>query len=162
MIKSQGTWKDVIYLISLLVGNDYIIRNIKIKEYNSCQIEDNNREWSIEDGEVLLLGKSEDISSIPNNKVYNICDLRKKLHRLHDNNASFIIGNDFYYPYGIELSYDKLEIPTDMNNVIYYGNREDYLGVVTKVVYNYILWNGIEVDNEDIKYLNKRKLKKIC
>ena len=49
-----------------------------------------------------------------------------------------------------------------MNNVIYYGNRKDYLGVVTKVVYNYILWNGIEVDNEDIKYLNKRKLKKIC
>lgn len=159
---NNGTWKDVIYLISLLVGNDYIIRNIKIKEYNSCQIEDNNREWSIEDGEVLLLGKSKDISSIPNNEVYNICDLRKKLHRLHDNNASLIIGNDFYYPYGIELSYDKLEIPTDMNNVIYYGNREDYLGVVTKVVYNYILWNGIEVDNEDIKYLNKRKLKKIC
>ena len=28
-----------------------------------------------------------------------------------------------------------------MNNVIYYGNRKDYLGVVTKVVYNYILWN---------------------
>ena len=159
---NNGTWKDVIYLISLLVGNDYIIRNIKIKEYNSCQIEDNNREWSIKDGEVLLLGKREDISSIPNNKVYNICDLRKKLHRLHDNNDSFIIGNDFYYPYGIELSYDKLEIPTDMNNVIYYGNRKDYLGVVTKVVYNYILWNGIEVDNEDIKYLNKRKLKKIC
>ncbi len=158
----NGTWKDVIYLISLLAGNDYIIRNIKIKEYNSCQIEDNNREWSIEDGEVLLLGKREDISSIPNNEVYNICDLRKELHRLHDNNASFIIGNDFYYSYGIELSYDKLEIPTDMNNVIYYGNREDYLGVVTKVVYNYILWNGIEVDNEDIKYLNKRKLKKIC
>lgn len=74
---NNGTWKDVIYLISLLVGNDYIIRNIKIKEYNSCQIEDNNREWSIEDGEVLLLGKREDISSIPNNKVYNICDLRK-------------------------------------------------------------------------------------
>lgn len=159
---NNGTWKDVIYLISLLVGNDYIIRNIKIKEYNSCQIEDNNREWSIEDGKVLLLGKREDISLIPNNKVYNICDLRKELHRLHDNNASFIIGNDFYYSYGIELSYDKLEIPTDMNNVIYYGNREDYLGVVTKVVYNYILWNGIEVDNGDIKYLNKRKLKKIC
>lgn len=158
----NGTWKDVIYLIYLLAGNDYIIRNIKIKEYNSCQIEDNNREWSIEDGEVLLLGKREDISLIPNNEVYNICNLRKELHRLHDNNASFIIGNDFYYSYGIELSYDKLEIPTDMNNVIYYGNREDYLGVVTKVVYNYILWNGIEVDNGDIKYLNKRKLKKIC
>ncbi len=159
---NNGTWKDVIYLISLLVGNDYIIRNIKIKEYNSCQIEDSNREWNHKNGEVLLLGKREDISLIPNNEVYNICDLRKELHRLHDNNNSFIIGNDFYYPNGIELSYDKLEIPTDMNNVIYYGNRKDYLGVVTKVVYNYILWNGIEVDNEDIKYLNKRKLKKIC
>ncbi|UKI26409.1 MAG: hypothetical protein L6V91_06335 [Bacilli bacterium] len=42
------------------------------------------------------MGKSKDISSMPNNEVYNICDLRKILHRLHDNNASFIIGNDFF------------------------------------------------------------------
>lgn len=158
----NGTWKDVINLIQLLSGNEYITKRLLIKEYNSYQLENKEKEWSIDKGEILLLGKEEDISFLSSNKEYNICDIRKELHKLYDQNKTFIIGNNFYYPHGIELNYNKLEIPTDMNNIIYYGNRNDYLGIIAKEVYNYILCSGIEVDDKDIEYLNKKKTKKIC
>ena len=90
--------------------------------------------------------------------------LFKILETLHNINSPFIIGNNFYYPNRINLSFtDKLEVPTSLNNIIYYGNRKDLLGVVTKEVYNYVLFNNLDINEEDKEYLiSKKKIKKIC
>ena len=90
--------------------------------------------------------------------------LFKILETLHNINSPFIVGNNFYYPNGINLSFtDKLEVPTSLNNIIYYGNRKDLLGVVTKEVYNYVLFNNLDINEEDKEYLiSKKKIKKIC
>ena len=90
--------------------------------------------------------------------------IRKKLQVLYQKNKSFIVGNNFYYPFGIEFENNKrLEVPTSLNNIIYYGNRKDLLGVVTKEVYNYVLFNNLDINEEDKEYLiSKKKIKKIC
>ena len=85
------------------------------------------------------------------------------LQQLYQENKSFVIGNNFYYPFGIEFEHNKrLEVPTSLNNIIYYGNRKDLLGVTTKEVYNFILYNNLDVSEEDTKYLLKKRTKKIC
>ena len=108
--------------------------------------------------------KKEDIAELPNNALYDIGNIRKKLQVLYQKNKSFIVGNNFYYPFGIEFENNKrLEVPTSLNNIIYYGNRKDLLGVVTKEVYNYVLFNNLDINEEDKEYLiSKKKIKKIC
>lgn len=157
-------WENTITLISLLAGTPYIIKKIYVKDYGSAEIISSNREWTSDNGEVLILGKEEDILSIPNNIIVEIGNIRKMLQQLYQENKSFVIGNNFYYPNGINLSFtDKLEVPTSLNNIIYYGNRKDLLGVVTKEVYNYVLFNNLDINEEDKEYLiSKKKIKKIC
>lgn len=157
-------WENTITLISLLAGTPYIIKKIYVKDYGSAEIISSNREWTSDNGEVLILGKEEDILSIPNNIIVEIGNIRKMLQQLYQENKSFVIGNNFYYPFGIEFENNKrLEVPTSLNNIIYYGNRKDLLGVVTKEVYNYVLFNNLDINEEDKEYLiSKKKTKKIC
>ena len=157
-------WENTITLISLLAGTPYIIKKIYVKDYGSAEIISSNREWTSDNGEALILGKEEDILSIPNNSIVEIGNIRKILQQLYQENKSFVIGNNFYYPFGIEFENNKrLEVPTSLNNIIYYGNRKDLLGVVTKEVYNYILFNNLDINEEDKEYLiRKKKIKKIC
>ena len=157
-------WENTITLISLLAGTPYIIKKIYVKDYGSAEIISSNREWTSDNGEALILGKEEDILSIPNNSIVEIGNIRKILQQLYQENKSFVIGNNFYYPFGIEFENNKrLEVPTSLNNIIYYGNRKDLLGVVTKEVYNYVLFNNLDINEEDKVYLIiKKKKKKIC
>lgn len=157
-------WENTITLISLLAGTPYIIKKIYVKDYGSAEIISSNREWTSDNGEALILGKEEDILSIPNNSIVEIGNIRKILQQLYQENKSFVIGNNFYYPFGIEFENNKrLEVPTSLNNIIYYGNRKDLLGVVTKEVYNYVLFNNLDINEEDKEYLiSKKKTKKIC
>ena len=157
-------WENTITLISLLAGTPYIIKKIYVKDYGSAEIISSNREWTSDNGEALILGKEEDILSIPNNSIVEIGNIRKMLQQLYQENKSFVIGNNFYYPFGIEFENNKrLEVPTSLNNIIYYGNRKDLLGVVTKEVYNYVLFNNLDINEEDKEYLiSKKKIKKIC
>lgn len=157
-------WENTITLISLLAGTPYIIKKIYVKDYGSAEIISSNREWTSDNGEALILGKEEDILSIPNNSIVEIGNIRKMLQQLYQENKSFVIGNNFYYPFGIEFENNKrLEVPTILNNIIYYGNRKDLLGVVTKEVYNYVLFNNLDINEEDKEYLiSKKKIKKIC
>ena len=162
--RTKDNWENTITLISLLAGTPYIIKKIYVKDYGSAEIISSNREWTSDNGEVLILGKEEDILSIPNNSIVEIGNIRKMLQQLYQENKSFVIGNNFYYPFGIEFENNKrLEVPTSLNNIIYYGNRKDLLGVVTKEVYNYVLFNNLDVNEEDKEYLiSKKKTKKIC
>lgn len=155
-------WENTITLISLLAGTPYIIKKIYVKDYGSAEIISSNREWTSDNGEALILGKEEDILSIPNNSIVEIGNIRKMLQQLYQENKSFVIGNNFYYPFGIEFENNKrLEVPTSLNNIIYYGNRKDLLGVVTKEVYNYVLFNNLDINEEDKEYLiSKKKIKK--
>ena len=155
-------WENTITLISLLAGTPYIIKKIYVKDYGSAEIISSNREWTSDNGEALILGKEEDILSIPNNSIVEIGNIRKILQQLYQENKSFVIGNNFYYPFGIEFENNKrLEVPTSLNNIIYYGNRKDLLGVVTKEVYNYVLFNNLDINEEDKEYLiSKKKIKK--
>ena len=152
-------WENTITLISLLAGTPYIIKKIYVKDYGSAEIISSNREWTSDNGEALILGKEEDILSIPNNSIVEIGNIRKILQQLYQENKSFVIGNNFYYPFGIEFENNKrLEVPTSLNNIIYYGNRKDLLGVVTKEVYNYVLFNNLDI-NEEFEN-NKKKIEK--
>lgn len=157
-------WENTITLISLLAGTPYIIKKIYVKDYGSAEIISSNREWTPDDGKLLILSKKEDIAELPNNALYDIGNIRNKLQVLYQKNKSFIVGNNFYYPFGIAFeNTKKLEIPTSLNNIIYYGNRKDLLGVVTKEVYNYVLFNNLDINEEDKEYLiSKKKIKKIC
>ena len=161
---NKEPWENTITLISLLAGTPYIIKKIYVKDYGSAEIISSNREWTSDNGEVLILGKEEDILSIPNNSLVEIGNIRKMLQQLYQENKSFVIGNNFYYPFGIEFeNNNRLEVPTSLNNIIYYGNRKDLLGVVTKEVYNYVLFNNLDINEEDKEYLiSKKKTKKIC
>ena len=161
---TKESWENTITLISSLLGDSYIVKELYIRDYGSAEIISSNREWTSDNGEALILGKEEDILSIPNNSIVEIGNIRKMLQQLYQENKSFVIGNNFYYPFGIEFENNKrLEVPTSLNNIIYYGNRKDLLGVVTKEVYNYVLFNNLDINEEDKKYLiSKKKIKKIC
>lgn len=161
---TKESWENTITLISSLLGDSYIVKELYIRDYGSAEIIYSNREWTPDDGKVLILGKEEDILSIPNNIIVEIGNIRKMLQQLYQENKSFVIGNNFYYPFGIEFENNKrLEVPTSLNNIIYYGNRKDLLGVVTKEVYNYVLFNNLDINEEDKEYLiSKKKIKKIC
>ena len=50
-------WENTITLISLLAGTPYIIKKIYVKDYGSAEIISSNREWTSDNGEVLILGK---------------------------------------------------------------------------------------------------------
>ena len=139
-------WENTITLISLLAGTPYIIKKIYVKDYGSAEIISSNREWTSDNGEALILGKEEDILSIPNNSIVEIGNIRKMLQQLYQENKSFVIGNNFYYPFGIEFE-----------------NNKDLLGVIEKEVYNYVLFNNLDINEEDKEYLiSKKKIKKIC
>lgn len=161
---TKESWENTITLISSLLGDSYIVKELYIRDYGSAEIISSNREWTSDNGEALILGKEEDILSIPNNSIVEIGNIRKMLQQLYQENKSFVIGNNFYYPFGIEFENNKrLEVPTSLNNIIYYGNRKDLLGVVTKEVYNYVLFNNLDINEEDKEYLiSKKKIKKIC
>jgi len=147
-------WENTITLISLLAGTPYIIKKIYVKDYGSAEIISSNREWTSDNGEALILGKEEDILSIPNNSIVEIGNIRKILQQLYQENKSFVIEFE---------NNKRLEVPTSLNNIIYYGNRKDLLGVVTKEVYNYVLFNNLDINEEDKEYLiSKKKIKKIC
>ena len=100
-------WENTITLISLLAGTPYIIKKIYVKDYGSAEIISSNREWTSDNGEALILGKEEDILSIPNNSIVEIGNIRKMLQQLYQENKSFVIGNNFYYPFGIEFENNK-------------------------------------------------------
>lgn len=159
----KESWEKAIEVMSLLGGNSYIIKNLFIKDYGRATNKYGKKVWTSDYGKVVLLGKSEDLSFLPNYDEYDIGKLISLLEVLYSNNHSFVIGNNFFYPSGIEISTDRrLCIPSDLNNIIYYGDRTDTLGVIAKEVYNSVLTNNLEVDIEDIKYRRKKKLKKIC
>ena len=161
---TKESWENTITLISSLLGDSYIVKELYIRDYGSAEIIYSNREWTPDDGKLLILSKKEDIAELPNNALYDIGNIRKKLQVLYQKNKSFIVGNNLYYPFGIEFENNKrLEVPTSLNNIIYYGNRKDLLGVVTKEVYNYVLFNNLDINEEDKEYLiSKKKIKKIC
>ena len=161
---TKESWENTITLISSLLGDSYIVKELYIRDYGSAEIIYSNREWSPDDGKLLILSKKEDIAELPNNALYDIGNIRKKLQVLYQKNKSFIVGNNFYYPFGIAFeNTKKLEIPTSLNNIIYYGNRKDLLGVIAKEVYNYVLFNNLDINEEDKEYLiSKKKIKKIC
>ena len=160
---NKDSWENIITIISTLLGNSYIVKKLYIRDYGAAEIAYSNREWTSNDGKLLILGKKEDISELPNDTLYDICNIRKKLSKLYSDDKSFIVGNNFYYPFGIEFeNTKKLEIPTNLNNIVYYGNRKDLLGVIAKEIYNYILIYGLKLSDEDIKKLQKSKIKKIC
>ena len=173
---TKESWENTITLISSLLGDSYIVKELYIRDYGSAEIIYSNREWTPDDGKLLILSKKEDIAELPNNALYDIGNIRKKLQVLYQKNKSFIVGNNFYYPFGIAFeNTKKLEIPTSLNNIIYYGNRKDLLGVIamnfesfdfrkmsSEEVYNYVLFNGLDVSKEDTEYLQKIKTKKIC
>ena len=142
-------WENTIELIQSLIGDSYEIKRLYTREYGAATIEEKERNWTPEDGKILILETGH---------------LFKILETLHNINSPFIVGNNFYYPNRINLSFtDKLEVPTSLNNIIYYGNRKDLLGVVTKEVYNYVLFNNLDINEEDKEYLiSKKKIKKIC
>ena len=158
----RGSWENTIEFIQSLVGNSYVTKTLYIKDWGACQIYNNERSWTSFDGKILLLGKEDNLSSLEDGNVYDTGDLFKVLSELHDRNSSFVIGNNFYYPSGIDLNYDdRLVVPTSLNNIVYYGNRNDLLGIATKEVYNYVLFNNLDVNIEDREYI-KKKIKKIC
>ena len=161
---TKEPWENTIELIQSLVGNSYEIKRLYLKEYGAAIIEDKERTWTSKDGKVLILAEKDKISSLDNDETLETGSLLRILEALHDINSPFIIGNNFYYPNGISLSYtDKLEVPTSLNNLVYYGKRNNLLGVVTKEVYNYVLFNNLDIDTEDKEYLiRKKKTKKIC
>lgn len=157
-------WENTIELIQSLIGDSYEIKRLYTREYGAATIEEKERNWTPEDGKILTLAEKDKISSLTNNTILETGHLFKILETLHNINSPFIVGNNFYYPNGINLSFtDKLEVPTSLNNIIYYGNRKDLLGVVTKEVYNYVLFNNLDINEEDKEYLiSKKKIKKIC
>ena len=148
-------WENTIELIQSLIGDSYEIKGLYTREYGAATIEEKERNWTPEDGKILILAEKDKISSLTNDTI---------LETGHHINSPFIVGNNFYYPNRINLSFtDKLEVPTSLNNIIYYGNRKDLLGVVTKEVYNYVLFNNLDINEEDKEYLiSKKKIKKIC
>lgn len=164
MNEVRESWEDTIDIISSLAGDNYITRKLYINDYGRGIIKYNNREWTSDNGKIVVLGRSKDISFLPNNEVYEVYKLRHILNILYNKNCSFIIGNNFFYPYGIEFDFDnKICIPTDLNSIIYYGNRKDSLGIISKEIYNYVLINNLEIKQEDIRYIkNKERIKKIC
>lgn len=164
MNEVRESWEDTIDIISSLAGDNYITRKLYINDYGRGIIKYNNREWTSDNGKIVVLGKEKDISFLPNNEVYEVYKLRHILNILYNKNCPFIIGNNFFYPYGIEFDFDnKICIPTDLNSIIYYGNRKDSLGIISKEIYNYVLINNLEIKQEDIKYIkNKERIKKIC
>lgn len=158
----KESWEKTIEVMSLLVGNSYTIKNLFIKDYGRATNRYGKRTWTSDYGKVVLLGRIEDISFLPDYDEYDIGKLINLLEVLNNNKHSFVIGNNFFYPSGIEIPIDsRLCIPSELNNIIYYGDRNDSLGVIAKEVYNSVLTNNLEVDIEDIKYRRKKKLKKI-
>lgn len=161
MVEVNESWERVIKVISLFNTDEYITREYIISDYGEGVITDNHKEWTSRDGRVIVLGKKEDIQNIPPSGKCSISDVRKALHLLHNNNSPFIVGNNFYYSWGIELSFDnKFCIPTNLNNIIYYGSREEELGIICKEVYNYLLTDSLDDYKESKKY--RSKVKKIC
>ena len=140
-------WENTIELIQSLIGDSYEIKRLYTREYGAATIEKQERNWTSEDGKILILVEKDKISSLTNDTILETGHLLKILEALHNINSPFIVGNNFYYPNGINLSFtDKLEVPTSLNNIIYYGNRKDLLGVVTKEVYNYVLFNNLDIN----------------
>lgn len=157
-MENNDKWENTVHLISSLVGDSYVIRRLFITDYGASIIKDNVKEWTNDYGKVLVLGKNEDIGSVPNDISVNLCYLIKIIHLLNKENKSFIIGNNFFYPSGIELDTEsRIIVPTSLNNVVYYGNKKDKLGVVTREVYNYVMFNDLDVTREDRDILVKKK-----
>lgn len=98
---TKESWENTITLISSLLGDSYIVKELYIRDYGSAEIIYSNREWTPDDGKLLILSKKEDIAELPNNALYDIGNIRKKLQVLYQKNKSFIVGNNFYYPFGI-------------------------------------------------------------
>ena len=161
---TKEPWENTIELIQSLVGNSYEIKRLYLREYGAATTDGKERTWTSKDGKVLILAEKDKISSLDNDKTLETGSLLRILETLHNINSPFVVGNNFYYPNRINLSFtDKLEVPTSLNNIIYYGNRKDLLGVVTKEVYNYVLFNNLDINTEDKEYLiSKKKIKKIC
>lgn len=161
---TKEPWENTIELIQSLVGNSYEIKRLYLREYGAATTDGKERTWTSKDGKVLILAEKDKISSLDNDKTLETGSLLRILEALHNINSPFIVGNNFYYPNGISLGYtDKLEVPTSLNNLVYYGKRSDLLGVVTKEVYNYVLFNNLDINTEDKEYLiSKKKTKKIC
>ncbi len=157
------SWENTIDVMLSLLGDDYVTRRLFISDCGRGTMMYNNREWTSDNGKLVILGRSEDLSFLPNDVLYELSEIRKLLHTLYINNSSFVIGNNFFYPDSIELYFDnRICIPTNLNNIIYYGNKKDKLGIVSKVMYNYVFSNNFEVNREDVEDINKKVLKKIC
>lgn len=161
MKEKANLWENTMNTIKLLAGESYIIKKLYIRDYGASSKKNGEKEWTVDFGKVLLLGRKEDISFLPNNNEYDISKLIYLLEHLYKSNSPFMVGNNFYYPGGIELNVsNKLNIPSNLNNIIYYGDRINNLGVLAKEVYSSVIMNNLELDIDDIQYRRKIKTKK--
>ena len=78
---TKESWENTITLISSLLGDSYIVKELYIRDYGSAEIIYSNREWTPDDGKLLILSKKEDIAELPNNALYDIGNIRKKMTR---------------------------------------------------------------------------------
>lgn len=159
-MENKDYWKTI-YFISSLMGPSYVVKRVFITDWGASSVKDSKRRWEVNEGEVLILGKDEDIMEIPDNQSMELNCLLKRVHLLLRDNKAFVIGNDFYYPSGIEDYIEEgVVIPTRLNNVIYCGDSNDVLGVMTREVYNYVMFNDLEVREEDRDEVVKRVRKR--
>ena len=68
-----------------------------------------------------------------------------------------------HYKYVFSFICQMIELVISVVGLMCIINRKDLLGVVTKEVYNYVLFNNLDINEEDKEYLiSKKKIKKIC
>lgn len=160
MYAVKDSWKKIIETIQTLTSEDYIIKRVFIRDYGGATIKYGQREWSGE-GLLMILAPKTTISHLKDNTYYPLGDILNLISTLHDRKIPFLIGNNFYYPNVVDIPYqEKLLIPTKLNNIIYYGERSSPLGVISKEVYNYLLFNDLEIDSTTLEYIKKKRLKK--
>ena len=55
---TKESWENTITLISSLLGDSYIVKELYIRDYGSAEIIYSNREWTPDDGKLLILSIS--------------------------------------------------------------------------------------------------------
>ena len=57
-------WENTIELIQSLIGDSYEIKRLYTREYGAATIEEKERNWTPEDGKILILAEKDKISSL--------------------------------------------------------------------------------------------------
>ena len=76
-------WENTIELIQSLIGDSYEIKRLYTREYGAATIEKQERNWTSEDGKILILVEKDKISSLTNDTILETGHLLKILEALH-------------------------------------------------------------------------------